>query len=72
MKAFKIVLELIRTQGKQCKVTGVVKQSCAWEVSFKIKWLELRHSFFHTMPLYQIICTESEAKGFANIYYLLL
>ena len=61
MKAFKIVLELIRTQGEQCKVTGVVKQSYALEGSFKIKWSELRHSFFHTIP-YTILSVQKAKR----------
>lgn len=71
MKAFKIVLELIRTQGEQCKVTGVVKQSHALEVSFKIKWSELRHSFFHTMPYTKLSVQKAKRRVLprSTIYY---
>ena len=61
MKASKIVLELIRTQGEQCKVTGVFKQSYALEGSFKIKWFELRHSFSYTMP-YTILSVQKAKR----------
>ena len=61
MKAFKIVLELIRTQGEQCKVTGMVKQSYALEGSFKIKWFELRHSFSHTIS-YTILSVQKSKR----------
>ena len=71
MKAFKIVLELIRTQGEQCKVTGVVKQSHALEGSFKIKWSELRHSFFHTMPYTKLSVQNAKRRVLPTspIYY---
>lgn len=67
MKTFKIVLELIRTQGEQCKFTQAVLR--IWGI-IQNQVIGVTPLVLSQNALCHIICTESEVTGFANIYNL--